>query len=97
AEHVLTAVAAAAIAAASGSMICSRRLIRNSAARRAERGPSPGNLARNWISVSSSDMTAAAKAKSLSALQGGEGGAHGGAVGGGGGYWRMRCNPPPHP
>ena len=36
--------------------ICSRRLIRNSAARRAERGPSPGSFASSWISVSSSDI-----------------------------------------
>jgi len=58
AEHGRIAVAAAANAAASGSMTCSRRLIRNSAARRAERGPNPGNFASSWISVSSSDMAA---------------------------------------
>src|SRR4051812_585944 len=40
---------AVCIAAASGAMICSRFLIRNSAARRAERGPSPGRRASNWI------------------------------------------------
>ena len=37
-------------------MICSRRLIKNNAARRAERGPSPGSFASSWISVSSSDI-----------------------------------------
>src|SRR5947207_578187 len=36
-------------AEASGAMICSRFLIRNSAARRAERGPSPGSRASSWI------------------------------------------------
>ena len=37
------------------SIRLSRRLIRCSAARRAERGPSPGSLASSWIRVSSSD------------------------------------------
>src|SRR5215813_11627912 len=36
-------------AEASGAMICSRFLIRNSAARRAERGPRPGKRASSWI------------------------------------------------
>ena len=36
-------------ASASGAMICSRFLMRKSAARRAERGPSPGRRARSWI------------------------------------------------
>src|ERR1700740_2843342 len=40
---------AVCIAAASGAMICSRFLMRKSAARRAERGPSPGKRASNWI------------------------------------------------
>src|SRR5947209_3931496 len=40
---------AVASALASGAMICSRFLIRNSAARRAERGPSPGRRASSWI------------------------------------------------
>ena len=33
-------------------MTCSRFLMRNSAARRAERGPSPGRRASSWISRS---------------------------------------------
>jgi hypothetical protein len=36
-------------AEASGVMISSRFLIRNSAARRAERGPRPGRRASSWI------------------------------------------------
>jgi hypothetical protein len=36
-------------AAVSGSISTSRFLMRWSAARRAERGPSPGSLARSWI------------------------------------------------
>src|ERR1700737_3932397 len=37
------------IAAPKGAMICSRFLMRNSATRRAERGPSPGSRASSWI------------------------------------------------
>src|ERR1700716_2276786 len=40
------------IAAASGLISCSRFLMRNSAARRAERGPRPGKRASSWISRS---------------------------------------------
>src|SRR6266852_6697550 len=40
---------AVCIAAASGAMICSRFLMRKSAARRAERGPSPGRRESSWI------------------------------------------------
>src|SRR5437763_15365613 len=40
---------AVASAAASGAMICSRFLMRNSAARRADRGPKPGRRASSWI------------------------------------------------
>src|SRR5262249_47928967 len=43
---------AVCIAAASGAMICSRFLIRNSAARRAERAPRPGTRASSAISRS---------------------------------------------
>src|SRR5438552_9981804 len=50
------ASAALANAAASGSSRLSRRLIKYSAARLAERGPRPGSLARSWIKVSSSDI-----------------------------------------
>ena len=44
-------------AAANGVIRLSRRLIRCNAARRAERGPSPGNFASSWIRVSSSDKS----------------------------------------
>src|SRR5262245_48604358 len=47
-------------AAPSGAMICSRFLIRNSAARRADRGPSPGRRASNWIRRSISGPATAA-------------------------------------
>src|SRR5262245_50887478 len=48
-EQISILSSAVCTAAASGAMICSRFLIRNSAARRAERGPSPGSRARSWI------------------------------------------------
>src|ERR1700693_6325883 len=47
-------------AAASGAMICSRFLIRNSAARRAERGQRPGRRASSWIRRSISGPATAA-------------------------------------
>ena len=50
---------AVCMAAASGAMICSRFLMRNSAARRAERGPSPGRRASSWIRRSISGPAAA--------------------------------------
>src|SRR5262252_8837795 len=50
---------AVCIAAASGAMICSRFLMRNSAARRAERGPSPGRRASRAIRRSISGPAAA--------------------------------------
>src|SRR5437016_1180929 len=50
---------AVASAAASGAMICSRFLMRNSAARRAERGPSPGRRASSPIRRSISGPAAA--------------------------------------
>src|SRR6516164_1696969 len=50
---------AVCIAAASGAMICSRFLMRNSAARRAERGPSPGRRASSPIRRSISGPAAA--------------------------------------
>src|SRR5262244_3326593 len=50
---------AVCIAVASGAMICSRFLIRNSAARRAERGPSPGRRASKAIRRSISGPAAA--------------------------------------
>src|SRR5215470_20024514 len=50
---------AVCMAAASGVMICSRFLMRNSAARRAERGPSPGRRASSWIKRSISGPAAA--------------------------------------
>ncbi len=40
---------AACKAVDSGAITASRFLIKNSAARRAERGPSPGRRASNWI------------------------------------------------
>src|SRR5215469_5364801 len=51
-------------AAASGAMTSSRFLIRNKAARRAERGPSPGRRASNWIrrSISGPAETAGIRA-----------------------------------
>src|SRR5262245_55437115 len=51
---------AVCMAAASGVMICSRFLMRNSAARRAERGPSPGSRASSWIRRSISGPAAVA-------------------------------------
>src|SRR5712692_5599173 len=51
---------ASCMAAASGAMICSRFLMRKSAARRAERGPSPGSRASSWIRRSISGPAAAA-------------------------------------
>ena len=47
-------------AAASGAISASRFLIRNSAARRAERGPSPGKRASSWIRRSISGPAATA-------------------------------------
>jgi hypothetical protein len=47
-------------AAASGAITSSRFLIRNNAARRAERGPSPGKRARSWIRRSISGPAAIA-------------------------------------
>src|SRR2546427_3129098 len=47
------------IAAASGAMICSRFLMRNSAARRADRGPRPGRRASRAIRRSISGPAAA--------------------------------------
>lgn len=46
------AAAALAMAAARGSKSPSRFFKSTSAARRAERGPKPGNFARSWISLS---------------------------------------------
>src|SRR5205085_2441816 len=83
AEQVRIAAAAAPSAAANGSMICSRRLIRNNAARRAERGPSPGSLASSWIRVSSSDADRSAPSPTLPRRRGRESGA---AEAGGWGY-----------
>src|SRR5580704_8302731 len=51
-EHVRTASAAVSIASANGIMMASRFFSMVSAARRAERGPKPGSLARSWISFS---------------------------------------------
>src|SRR5258705_3139857 len=48
-EHCLRAAAALASASASGSSSVSRFFSNANAARRAERGPSPGSLASNWI------------------------------------------------
>src|SRR5690349_2918774 len=48
------------IAAASGLMSCSRFLMRCKAARRADRGPSPGRRASSWISRSISGPAMAA-------------------------------------
>src|SRR6185437_472388 len=50
--QLVTALAALSIASARGIMIVSRFFSMVSAARRAERGPSPGSLARSWISLS---------------------------------------------
>ena len=51
-EHTPTVSSAARNAAVSGANRLSFFLIRCSAARRAERGPRPGVLARSWISRS---------------------------------------------
>ena len=51
-EHSQTVSAATCVALASGSNNWSFFLIRCKAARRAERGPSPGSFESNWISVS---------------------------------------------
>src|SRR5258705_9524530 len=48
-EHCLSAAAALARASASGSSRVSRFFSSTKAARRAERGPSPGSLASNWM------------------------------------------------
>src|SRR6266446_1868907 len=48
-EHCLSAAAAFAMASAKGSSSVSRFFSNANAARRAERGPSPGSLASNWI------------------------------------------------
>ncbi len=52
-----TAAAVSASALASGSISASFFLMSASAARRAERGPSPGSRARSWISRSISPPT----------------------------------------
>ena len=52
-----TVAAASAIALPSGSISASFFFISASAARRAERGPSPGSRASNWISRSISGPT----------------------------------------
>src|SRR4051794_14946477 len=62
AEQVFTRAAASASASASGVRSCSRRLSSASAARLAERGPSPGSLARRPIRRSISGPAELAKA-----------------------------------
>ena len=52
AVQIVTFSCASAMALASGASRRSRFLIRNRAARRAERGPSPGSFASSWISLS---------------------------------------------
>src|SRR4051794_29018016 len=56
-EHTRTLSTASLIAEASGDSSCSFFLMRCSAARRAERGPSPGTLASSWIRRSISGPT----------------------------------------
>jgi hypothetical protein len=56
-EQTVTAAAVSASALASGCISASRFLIKWSAARRAERGPNPGNFASSWISRSISAPT----------------------------------------
>src|SRR5262249_43837139 len=59
-RHTVIFSMAVCKAAASGAMISSRFLIRNNAARRAERGPRPGKRASNWIRRSISGPAAEA-------------------------------------
>src|SRR5690606_34087301 len=71
-EQLTTFAAVSARDAASGTSSCSRRFNRASAARRAERGPMPGNLASRLMSRSISGPAEEAIRRRYEALRGGE-------------------------